>query len=296
MAQPEIRIETGTPKAQALIRAEFGALIELIKGNLRSWFDLVIIPEDFEAAIQRWSADEDFRSRRGNRRVMARTLTADGKTILIINSDMYAHPYDTHVRFHYLLHETFHLLRSRRKPASVELPALDKLYLDEVSAYYEEYCAERYSLILCRQLLTQRSERSLEDRIIIYSGHHEIVSRIARDLAQIQTDVRELMNRGRGDQFLQRVKPITESRLMSYFYLLAFHQEAASPENEGKFRLPDFYLQADFQLIARLFHDRYPDPLPAAEAAGAIKKIYRHFGFTLEATDTGDFYISVSIP
>ena len=220
----------------------------------------------------------------------------DGKTILLVNSKLYADPYDTHIRFHHLLHETFHLLRSRRKPASAGLPALENLYLDEISAFYEEYCAERYSLILCRQLLTQRSERSIEDQQIIYSGLHEHVSRIPLDLVRIQAHIQALMNHGRGDRFLQDVKPIAESQLMSYFYLLAFHQETPSPENGPEYRWPDFFLQAGFQEAARLFHDGYPDPLPAGEAVGAIKKIYGHFGFTLEAADSGEFSISVSIP
>ena len=146
------------------------------------------------------------------------------------------------------------------------------------SAYYEEYCAERFSSILCNTLLTQRSERSIEDQNVIYSGHHENVSSVAQGLIQIRNSVEELKNHGRGDRFLQDVKPMTESLLMSYFYLIAFRKEIPSDENEAKYRLPYFFHQTDFRDVATLFHDRFPHPLPAGEAIRAIKNIYGHFG------------------
>ncbi|MHB8094379.1 MAG: hypothetical protein ACYDH0_05490 [Candidatus Aminicenantales bacterium] len=296
MAYPDIQIESGSPERQALIRREFEIFIELIKENLHSWFDVVIIPNDIDAAIRRICPDKEYRSKRGKIHVLAKTIEAEGKIFLVINPDIYTNRYDTHIRFHYLFHETFHFIHSRRKLSFVEGSALDQLYLKEISAYYEEYCAERFSSILCNRLLTQRSERSIEDQNIIYSGHHENVSSVAQGLIQIRNSIEELKNHGRGDRFLQDVKPMTESLLMSYFYLIAFRKEIPSDENEAKYRLPDFFHQTDFRDVATLFHDRFPHPLPAGEAIRAIKNIYGHFGFTLEATDSGEFYLSFSFP
>lgn len=296
MAYPDIQIESGSPEKQALIRREFAIFIELIKENLHSWFDVVIIPNNIDDAIRQICPDEEYRSKKGKKRIIAKTVKAEGKIFLVINPDIYTNRYDTHIRFHYLFHETFHFIHPPLKPSSAERSALDQLYLKEISAYYEEYCAERYSLILCHQLLTQRPERSIKDHHIIYSGHHENVSRVAQDLIQIKTHIKELTNHGRGDRFLQDVKPMTESQLMSYFYLLAFYKETPAPENEMSYRLPDFYHQADFQDVATLFHDGYPNSLPANEAIRAIKKSYGLFGFTLEATDSGEFYLSFSLP
>ena len=131
---PISKSKAAPPERQALIRREFEIFTELIKENLHSWFDVVLIPNDIDAAIGPNMPGQRVPDQRGRIHVLAKTIEAEGKFFLVINPDIYTNRYDTHIRFHYLFHETFHFIHSRRKLSSVEWSALDQFVLKEISA------------------------------------------------------------------------------------------------------------------------------------------------------------------
>ncbi|MEW6455828.1 MAG: hypothetical protein AB1410_03820 [Acidobacteriota bacterium] len=282
MLSPDIFIEIGTSEQKELMTSEIKNFLDIIGKIFKIWFDILLIPKNFEQTVRDLTFNHEYSTKRGRINAQAKFIKNNGEKILVLSPEIFTEAYDTQVRFHLYFHETNHFINSIEKPNYKELSISEQVYMENISVFYEEYCAERFSLAICEKLFSTKSVKYVEYILNCCQGHFEIISDIEHDFNETRRLLNEFRKHKNGDKFIKDIRPIIEPPLLSYFYLLAFNKESSLPKKEIYSNFPAPFNKTASKKMAELCHRSFPEPLKPTEVLESVIKFFAQFGFEFE--------------
>lgn len=168
-----LEIEIGSEEEKDQIIGELKLLKGIIDKKWKERSFRLIISGDFDKTIKELTGDEEYNSIRNNigHRALAKTLDIDNTTIFVYSHQMFNGLFDTQVRYVYYLHELQHSLIKLKEPAyDGQDPNGDEM-LRLNNHFFNEYNANRYSLVLNKQIFQTESILFKEFRDSTIQGH-----------------------------------------------------------------------------------------------------------------------------
>jgi hypothetical protein len=293
MLEPNITIKIGTEVQKDIIKQEIKSFIEIIDKIFKTWFDAVLVPEDFEQEVRKLVANDCYSARRGGIYVLGKFIKSDYGRTLVLNPFMFTESFDTQVRFHFYLHETNHYINSLNKTDFGCLSKSNQAYMENFSLFYEEYCSERFSLSICGKLFTEKTKIYLDNLTDCYQGHLDLISNSQKLFFNIRKVLNDFSSHGDGDKFLKDITPIIEPVLLSFFYILALKIVMPDIAEISLSDLSPPFNQLPSIEVANLCHESYPENLNPEKDIDIIKKFFYQFGFEFKDYPFGLLFIKI---
>jgi len=291
--KPEIIIEIGTEQQKKLITQEIENFLVIIDEFIGTWFDAVIIPSNFDQSIRKLTNDTEYTAVRREVTAQAKFIQSKYGNTLVINPIIFSNMYDTQVRYHLYLHETGHFIFSLNRTDVSELSLADKTYFEDISAFYDEFCAERFSWLVCENLFKGKSQHYLNFVTTSIQGHWEILTSTEEKLKQLKDNLFDFKFHRSGDRFLKEMRPLLEPIMLSFFYFLAIRTVIPKQAKKSIRDFPFPFNQPPSIEIAKLCLKTYPNPLDYENALEKAKNFYYQFGFKLENHKSGFIFVRI---
>lgn len=159
----EIIVEIGTEEQKELIKKDL-QIIDVVHTALKGKARLhVIVPEDFDATVNRLEGTDGYVSGRESCVVMGKHIPTGDSTYLVFSKTLFNNRFSEFFRLHAYLHELFHSLNSYRFPDLKTTSASGGRYLVYLNIFFDEFYVEKKTTELILGLCPKVSFRGKKE-------------------------------------------------------------------------------------------------------------------------------------
>ncbi len=283
----KIAVEIKSGKHQQGILAELSMLGEAAKRvPLIFPLDRILVPDDFDAAVNTLEKNAHFRSTPGLEPVSRAVHTPSGY-VLLFHPKLYTQWYDDQVRFCIYWHEFTKLVNRGRFPLLLRRERPDSFanYFMNLYALYGEYEASRRSFEFRDALVhevykTPLSQRARQDLEHSLAGNIRLLTNRGEYYDWIRFQISEYQNHNNSHMFLQNVREkVTQlSFSLIYAYATMDHYPEYRSREEALAEAPMLNKHTrDFLEYFRLAHTHGTTDLMAG--IHLMEALWANFGF-----------------
>lgn len=295
----EFIIEIGTEEEQQLINQDL-AIIRIFADQYDPPLAIsqVIVPQDFQATVNKLLGTTEFRMVRGESsskvEVMAKIVPQEETTVIVISPAIYfKETYDQMTRWFFYLHETLHVFNRQRFPQITKQPPSFALgtYMFILYHLYDEYFADREAYKMVEKLITPYTDYWKAYLQTEVGGCASVAMdkayyRIAQSVIEAVLSNRDII------AFLENIQPIWDemTTIMAHFYALYHH-------DQDLFKSVDFsesaFINEKTTALMEFYKKKFENnDIDISDGLPLVIEFMKNFGFFLEDCD-GERHVQV---
>jgi hypothetical protein len=287
----EIIVEIGNNDQKEIISKEL-SLIEKFSTlfNPSSPIIKIIVPENFDKAVNEIENTTDYTSVRGQIAVAKNIPTKEG-VYLIFSRELYTTLHDSYTRFQMYFHELAHCFNNKRFPSLLPNPKADFEYLTNLYILFDEYYANRRSFELMETFFPQTSHRYKLHKRVHLKRFIDSITKNSDYYANICNEIFNYKFHGNVRKFLKNISPIFDEVSKAIIYTYAILDLSHKLLRlEPLLAKSEFVNQNTKDLIV-FFRSKYNSgSSDLFDGIDIIRRFMTNFGIELEDTTEGLYY------
>jgi hypothetical protein len=299
--QTDIIIEIGTEVEKGLIHSELNYFLNLLGEKIITEINLtcICVPFNFDNKVNELQQTKSYQSSRGSHLALAKIIDAeDNNNYIILSPYLYTDIFNSHIRFHIISHEIYHLINRTR----FEIPEYDGTarirYIATMMTLYDEYSANRFSHKLINAMLDAEKDPKITEFIsnyfyAMYKGHLEPLQDSSKYYDVFIREINAFRLHGDIMRFLKNVSDLFDEVSKNIIYLFSYADEFNFIYDEFKnIKSVNFLNENTYQLM-QTYQEWYPKKKSfdsdIETSIDKIKAFVCNFGMLFEDTENGEY-------
>jgi hypothetical protein len=218
----DIIIEIGTQEQKLIIEEELRLITNAFETKIGySPLSKILVPSDFDAAINQILASSTYKSVRENHIALAKTLKTQYGIVIVLSSTIYG--FENLIRINTIIHELFHCYNPNfHKEFDYSNPS-EYRYKFNLYHLFDEYQAVRGSYTTICQMFQPMPFYYLRNTITTFLSHINSIVDKSIYYNKMKDEIIKFRFTADINNFLQNIDPIFKQVIMDIIYIYAIY-------------------------------------------------------------------------
>jgi hypothetical protein len=287
----EIFIEIGDNEQQTQIEKEL-RLFEKAFTSIQIFqhlvLDSIFVPLNFEAKNNALENATTYQSNRNIVVAMARVISKNGKSSIILSPNLFDEKYDAQTRFFILFHELAHVWNKSRfsKTGNIEGNTND-FYLHQINVLFDEYVADRISYSIIEDIFDPTGKWADFIRQVIFGFLNEVLP--SDQYEYIKAEINLFRTDNNINLFLSRTQETAESIMMLSVHAFSIFHQYPKIKDDVPLENLHFVNNDTFALMNYLNEKYQAESDDLEDGIEFIKNYMKFFGVVFEDRPLGTY-------